>query len=103
MNVITNLQTEMLQGGRLENGRINHRVLVAGASGGAWYELSMSNDRANQREITVRREDCQTPQPVTATNAGAWLTRLRDHKEAQLEARNIIPFVPQVQPLEVGA
>lgn len=103
MNVITHLQTEIIAGGRLNNGRISQRVFVGGEFGGAWYELSLSNDRANQRDITARREDCLTAQPVTAQNAATWLERLRDQKDRQLEARNVIAFVPAVQPLEVGA
>ena len=103
MNAITNLETEMLPGGRLLNGRIVQRVLVCSGQGGDWYELSMSNDHPMKREITVRREDSQTPQPVTVANAPAWLQRLRDHKEAQREATNIIRFAPHVQPSEVGA
>jgi hypothetical protein len=106
MNTITALQTELLQGGRLERGRINQRVFVGGEFGGAWYELSMSNDRADQRAITARREDCVSAYAVGAASAGRWLTRLRDHKEAMLEANaraRIIVFTPSAPHKEVGA
>jgi hypothetical protein len=82
MNSITALEQEIFNGGTINNGRITQRLCVKAGNGGSWYELSMGNDNPRRREITVRREDCQTPHAITPFNASRWLEHLRDYKAA---------------------
>jgi hypothetical protein len=78
MHNITALTREMTHGGKLQNGVITRRVLITQGSGGAWYEVTMTNTTPLQRVITARREDSTIGHTITERNARRWLHALQN-------------------------